>query len=145
MTPRKQPDPVWEGMSRVDFEAIKDYIGEIAEQIGLRDWDLILNTTPCEDPANRATCNPTYGQKRAMLTLCKDFATIADDDKRQVIIHELIHCHLDAIDTACRNVRNQLGEMVYPVWAESVKDAIEWATDGIASAIACRFPPFGVA
>ena len=68
------------------------YVRQIADTIGLKDWAIKL---PDELPAGDAIASvyPCAGRKIGTLRLSEDFLDYPPEKQRQVLVHELIHCH----------------------------------------------------
>lgn len=131
-------EPVWPKMPNATFMALGRYVSDLARDYGLTDWEISFKTAPCGGDA-QADITCTYGQRRATIALAHDFATYEPQRQRRVLIHELTHCHLDPIDTVTHNLERILGVAAYGVHYEAINDAVEWAADIIATAIAPKF------
>jgi hypothetical protein len=111
------------------------YILDIAVHMGLRDWTFSLEAEPCED-AHAATIACTYGRKIASICVSQHWMTTAPEEQRHVIIHELVHVHLDSNLTLVEgSLPSQLGASAFSVFREAYRQHNEHATDAIASAI----------
>src|SRR5688500_7921750 len=115
------------------------YVRDVADRLGLRDWEIRLRRTPCED-GNGASVTVVYGRRLATMELCADFVTISADDRRHNITHELIHCHMDQCYVILRQLERTFGQAVYSVIREVQHEAIEQATDALATVIAPTMP-----
>lgn len=118
-------------------EALERYMREIADQMGLKDWRIILETEEPEDGA-MGTCETATGQKVATIRI-KNHGTDADE-LRNTVVHELLHAHFNAIREPINNVRSAVGDLVYWPIYYGVTDHVELAIDGIATAWAESFP-----
>lgn len=135
---------MWPGMTRKEFERTKRYLRELADPMGLRDWSFHLGRIPLEESSgNLATVQPTYGQRDAVIRLCIDFPTKSSDERRYILVHELLHCHLDRIMTPFRENRvvwRLLGSAAADVIDDQVRENIEHAVDAIAREWAPALP-----
>lgn len=127
-------------MTPEDRDALCGYIREIADQIELRDWTFSLADHPDEDHETGARIDVTYGRKQAAITLGPDWETFPPEERRQHVVHELIHCHLMPIQWTVNSVQTSLGLTAFEVLNGCLKDNIELATDAIAGALAKHFP-----
>lgn len=128
-------------MTDAQHAAYQTYLRQLADLLGLKDWEIVLKREPDanEDAAASITC--TYGQKHAFVWVGPAFFSEFDVDyRRRTLIHELIHCHLNPIQEVVGNLAGRIGGDAYDVVRGCHHDAIEYATDGIARAIAPLLP-----
>jgi hypothetical protein len=134
-------DPVWPDMPHAEFKRIGMYMRDTADRLGLRDWFFSLNWEPSEHEDADASIEVTFGRKHAAVSLGRDFAYFDDDRKKHCIIHELLHCHLDSLESMLRaTLPDLLGQ---PTWSvvESVEhERIEQVTDVLAEVMAKYLP-----
>ncbi len=116
-----------------------EYIRHLADLCGLRDWTITLAAQPT-DAGNNGQVACTYGRKQATIQLAHDWPDKDPEEVRHTVTHELLHCHLDPVSRVLENVETNLGEAVYGVVRCAHRDAIEWAVDGIADAVAPLLP-----
>lgn len=133
-------------MTTEEREAISAYIREVADQLGMKDWRVELSDDRPDEASSSAQVVIAYGMKRAKIRIGENWDTDSPDERRNTIVHELVHCHIDAIEKAFMSVRQTMGRDAYEVARDSVRDAVEWATDAIATAIDPFFPlpPTGI-
>lgn len=134
------PDPVWNGMPRSDFKRFGRYLRRAADMLGLRDWAFNLRWTPCEDGDAMASINCISGQKRASIFLTMEFADLPEHQQRHALIHELLHCHFNAMDTVLYTACGPLGSVAFGILQSNHHNEVEMAVDAIASEIAQLFP-----
>lgn len=135
------PDPVWPGMSRATFKRIGLYLRFAADRVGLRDWAFNLRWTYyTENEDAIAAVNVIEGQKRATVWLCKEFSDMPEPEQRHALIHELLHCHLDAIEQCVWSVTSLIGQPAHSLFRTNVHDQIELAVDAIAVEWATMLP-----
>lgn len=127
-------------MTDAQFTRLQRYLRKLADLLGLRDWDIELQQewTGNEDAAASVQC--VYGRKFARVWVAKDFFTFAPEKQRAFCTHELMHCHLQPLTNVLVNTKPHLASATYDVIYKSHLDALEYATDGIAVAVA-RFLP----
>lgn len=127
-------------MRKRDRKALRAYIRRVADALALRDWQIDLLAGPAPDGCN-GHVSITYGRKVAEITVAQDFRTHDPRDQVHTIVHELIHCHLEP---ACALVHNHLeehlGKTADKLFWEAFKHQVEYGVDGLADAIAGRFP-----
>lgn len=135
-------DPVWDGMSKKNFMHIGRYVRNVANWIGLRDWRISLSWEPIpedDDAAASITC--TYGQRMATIKLTQHFSVLPPLQQTHMLVHELYHCHLEAIGTHKESLRMQLARSTFELYEDGLRDIIEMATDAIAREVAEMIPP----
>lgn len=141
------------GMTNEEFAELGKYIRFVADRLGLRDWFFSLRYEAAEErdndqgdlnethPGAGATIDPVYGKKFANVWVCRDFRDIDPERQRVWICHELIHIHLDLIDTLTRNeFRTMMGEMAYNAWRPGFVYGVEHAVNALAEVIGPTVP-----
>lgn len=129
-------------MSKKQRKEVGEYIRDLADLLMLRDWAFTLKHDPItNDDEAIATVTATYGRKRAVIELCADFLEMSHEEIRHVLVHELIHVHMEP---SCSIVRHSLPAMVgqpayLSLW-ESFTQQIEYGVDGLADGIAPLLP-----
>ena len=127
-------------MSPKEYRSLARYIASIAKDFGLRDWDLSLDSDPCDDDAI-ASVNTAYGRKAAVINVAADFEHYTPEAQRMAVIHELIHIHqAQIIDLIERTLPNAIGAAAFLMFNAAWRQAMEHSTDGLATAIADRYP-----
>ena|GEM_PF-6664468 len=127
-----------------DWDELKRYIRWLCDQLGLRDWEIILlheTTAEVGEGDAIAYIHPTDGQRRATLRLCSDFREMSPEKQRHSLIHELIHPHhRDATDIIRLTLPRSFGGVAYEVLWENFRQQVELMVDNIATAIAEQYP-----
>jgi hypothetical protein len=130
-----------------DWSALAAYIRRVADELGLRDWELRLLRDPphATDDSSHilAHVNVLYGRRFASIKVCTCFRGESPDDQRMTIVHELIHCHLDQTAQVISGELLDMGRLCqseYNAIKSAHHRAIENATDAIAVAVAARLP-----
>lgn len=126
---------VWDGMSQKQHRNISQYIGKMAATVGLSHWKLKLSDEFCAEDGNEdalATLTVLPGRHVGSIRLAKDFNAFSYKDKKQAIIHELLHCHqqrllLWADDT----LREALGTVPYELLMAAYRDNFEHMVDDL--------------
>lgn len=113
------------------------YIGTIADQMGLRDWKIILlDDAPSDDDAG-AQNELVYGRKVAKLQFA---APESPEELRHWVVHELLHCHAALLSWNANAIQLALSPQTFDVWHGSFEDAAELMIDGVAAAWAEMLP-----
>lgn len=122
-----------------DRDKLGAYVRHMADAMGLKDWDITVSDNPAPEDTNaHITC--VYGQRRAIVDFDNEWPEWTREKLRRIAAHELVHCFLDQLTWPVSNVRNIIGQSLYDVTHEAIRDAIELATDGIATAWAETLP-----
>ena len=122
--------------------AVADYIGKIADELGLMDWEIALETEAAPDDCYAMVDSHTQ-RRRASIKLCRDFFSLPPETQRMAMVHELIHCHLEnatnvlKVDMCKASIMTQ--QMYDLIW-NSYYRQMELAVDGITMAIKGKFP-----
>lgn len=137
----------WPGMSLARYRELGTYLRALANDLGLRDWTIHTKYTPLDEDGDDSDANAktvvTYGRKHAMIYLARDFNRLPREEQRQTLIHELLHCHFDAIEVPLRSgepLAFYIGEQQAGLLRGVVHERVELAVDGIAESIAPGFP-----
>ena len=116
------------------------YVRLIADHMGLTDWRLELHYDGTE-PEIAAHVSCVTGRRIAHITLSGDFGTFAPEEQRHVVVHELLHIHLDPMGQYAHDtLPGLLGGPVFTAWITAYRTANENATDAIAAALSPLFP-----
>lgn len=117
-------------------DSLDRYVRHLADLCGLKDWKITLeDESPGE--GNLGHCHCVYGRRVACIRLA-EHDTI--EELRHTIVHELLHCHLDPVRLPLENIRSGIGDMLYNATHNATVDAVEYATDGIATALSAALP-----
>jgi hypothetical protein len=109
------------------------YFRLIADSFGLKDWEFRISDEPPDSPSAFAEIQPCKGRKLATILLSGVFLGAKREEQRITAIHELLHCHYDLADRIVLNTLTGPEITAYRL-------ALELAVDGIATAIASKFP-----
>lgn len=118
---------------------LERYIREIADQMGLRDWELEISTSD-EMSDHTGYCSVYYGRKRAQIIIAEDWPSWKPKGLRNTVVHELIHCHTQFMGNPLRATANSVGQLVFQELEREYRHHHEIAVDGMAVAWAGKFP-----
>lgn len=118
-----------------DRSLLGQYMSYVASEVGLRDWTIALKDSPC-DEQYAGTCSPIYGRKWAGIALSKDWMHVDEYDLRHTIVHEMLHCHTDAITQPLDDIEDVIGKLLHAPLMNAQRVAVEFAVDAIADALA---------
>ena len=139
--------PPWPQMTSAVWDALPGYVLDLAWRLRLRDWTIKLQHTPTDesDPENdtavSAKIRCVYGRKLATLVLCIDFAELPLEDQRHTLVHELLHCHLDWLDSVVKNgIPEIFGKLTEGLLTANLHERIEFTVDALADGFAPLLP-----
>lgn len=117
------------------------YVRNIANTLGLRDWQLNLMPDEPDTKEAHAAVACTYGRKIASIWFASGFELLEPQEQRHVIVHELLHIHFDRVLTlSSQALPAAMGAPAWGVFDEAMRDHIEHGVDAVAEAIADAFP-----
>lgn len=126
-------------MKPEDWDVLATYVRAIADHIGLRDWLLVLKHDVPAEETSLASVIAVEGRRFGAVRVCKEFRELTADEQRQVILHELLHCHLAEAHWYLGNVLPPLlGTAAAPI-VEGHRLKIEYAVDAVAQEWARQF------
>lgn len=140
--PPQRPLTMTKGLTKKQRKRLGKYILEVARWLELRDWTWDVMHDPLTERHALAKVTPVYGRKRATLEFCPEFADLDPVTQRHVIVHELVHCHIDPACSIMRHglTKTAIRQRTYDVLWESYTQQVEFATDGLATAMARHLP-----
>lgn len=130
------------GLTKKQRAKLGSYMREIADRLNLRDWTINLLHEPIHSSEYAtAQCESVYGRRWADISFCGHFAQLKPELQREVIVHELLHCHIPARrDGSWHGLQQLLGMPAYTVFSDAMNQELEHVVDAIANAIAPMLP-----
>lgn len=121
------------------------YIRQLADLLGLRDYEAGLLREPPENPDAVAFIWTIPDVFNFSVRLSERFLHLTSpEEQRQMITHELLHVHLTAIDAHVRwGVKHLPADSLVDALPDLIRMDIERATDALSHAIA-RFLPLPI-
>lgn len=118
-----------------------NYLRDLADRLELRDWTVRFLHEPCDDGA-LAECCVTYGRKWVDVQVCRQFLDMPAGEQRHTLVHELVHCHFDAVEGVMRDARraDAVPKRAARLIGEAQRRAIEHGVDAVAEALAAHMP-----
>lgn len=116
-------------------DPVQRYLRELADALHLKDWRVVLMPGEAR-PGAIAEVVVTWGQRHAEVRLCEDFPRRPEPVRRNALVHELIHLHMDAVHRAIDHVEGELSQGAWRVLERTHRLAIEHATDAMAGMLA---------
>ncbi len=124
-----------------DVHELWVYVRHMADLCGLRDWTVQTLVKSPEDMDELAgSCMVWYLRKSAQISLERGWEEWTPERLREVVCHELLHCHIEQITTHVRHLRGRLSTEAAELANETYSGAMEHAVDGIATAWAVSLP-----
>lgn len=127
-------------MNQQRIAKIQAYVDQLRPILRLADWEIVVSDDRPDDENALAEIQITYGRKNARLGLKADWDERSLESQRHTLVHELIHCHLDPIRIAFTNHHRRFDDMGWAEARAGMIDEMEWATDGLADALAPLVP-----
>lgn len=129
-------------MSPERLDALAAYVRGVADAVELRDWRFRVEG---ERPAflsidAAAACRPTRGRRFAALWFSDGWWDGSPEERRQTVVHELLHCHFRPVDAVVEGIQTNLGDAAWGVFDAAYQDAQEYAIDAVAEALARGLP-----
>jgi hypothetical protein len=109
------------------------YARSLADRMALRDWTTTISSDlPC-DPDALASVVCCEGRRHVTIRLSVEILESDPAEQRQIMCHELLHCHFAA---AAKIAEKQLEEDQYEVF----KLMLEYGIDAVAESWAAHLP-----
>lgn len=109
------------------------YFRAIFDRLGLKDWEVVIEDDPPENPDAFANVECVYGRKLAHVSLSRNYLRSSEEKQRHGATHEALHCHHTMADQIVGKLAND-GEYAY------YRLAHEYGIDGVAVAVAPLMP-----
>lgn len=132
----KAPDQLMDG----DLHVLAEYVREIADKMGLRDWTIHVRQEPVDDSDACADIEIIQGRRSAFLRFDSGWSIGKKEELRNTVIHELLHAHTKPMQWVVNSTQDLLGIPVFSVINNAYSDAEEIAIDSIATAWAEALP-----
>lgn len=127
-------------MTKRDRKAFREYVRWVADDMGLRDWTFEIEYR-CDNEDAHATVYPVDGRKLATIKFEEGFRRLKPETQRMVVVHELVHCHLAALQHQLEtDFEALLGKPADALMNRSADRNLEYAVDGLAHAINRQAP-----
>jgi hypothetical protein len=128
-------------MRRKHRRALASYVREVADRMGLIEYNLtILDIPPDGHEDALGWCKPTYGQHHATLWFADDLIDSGPAMQKYVVVHELGHIWLDPLDTVLESVKDLVGGGEMHLLRENWKAQVELTNDRICRSYARDLP-----
>jgi len=126
--------------TRRDRKALGKYLRRLANEVGLRDWTIVLGADEETGEGRAAQFDPRTSQKEATITFRAGWRSWDREYLRDTAVHELLHCHLTFMDQLIIELDAHMGQPVYQLLCTAHRQHLEVACDGMAREWARRLP-----
>ena len=121
-------------------KSLMKYIAVLAKQMRLSEWDIFLRAEPCENVNHAATVSCVPGRNIANIQVSGDWFDMDPHTQRHVLVHELIHIHVDREFQLIEALSVMVGSAAFFLFETAFRDLHEHGVDAIASILAPHFP-----
>lgn len=139
-----EDEELWVGMTNAEMRYLEGYLLKLARLLRIRNWAFRVMHHPLDtDDSAIAKVEPIPHRCIADIKLCWNFAQYPPEAKRQVLVHELLHCVIEPMIAIPRmSLCSQLGQPAYDVFWEVFRQQMEYAVDHLADVIAPHMPRY---
>lgn len=123
--PKKTTYPGW----------LKEYVRRLQSELKLSHWNVTFDNTYCSD-ISLAEIEISPAQHTAKLSLCTDWRKWNASEMRSTIAHELMHCHVNAINEIAEEHIEELAPKTFAERKKGMDYVNERVTDALAEMIA---------
>lgn len=116
-----------------DRDLLRDYLGYLASMVGLHEWKILLSNDPPDSPKLNGQCDLVYGRNVAAIRIRVDWFDMDEDDLRQTLTHELLHCHTEKIIQPLQDIEDTIGKMIHAPLYNATRNGLEHAIDAMAT------------
>lgn len=116
------------------------YLRFLADQLILRDHHIELSRETPHDADAAASVWVNKGAQCATVYLEYGWEALSPEKQRWFCLHELLHIHLDRIDTVLDLMNQRVDSPVAQFSRDLLKNEIEFAVDDLARALVPFFP-----
>lgn len=118
------------------YEYFADYSKRARVILRLQDWIIELSPIAVEEGSLARICFPK-GRKFGTIQFGPGFWQGPLTEQRSTVVHELIHCHLAAMDIMIRDWADDvMGKNEADNFINAYTQAMEYGVDGLAEALA---------
>ena len=123
---------------------VETYVKNLQKILRLQDWKISLDWKKfVDDDDAYATNTPIGHTKRSVIHLSNMFLGLNNEDQAQTLIHELLHCHLFALDNLAGDTVDALGsKSAGKVFEVALEATVECTTDTLADVLLPFVPIF---
>lgn len=125
---------------RTRIDALRPYIADLAARMGLAHWRMCITDDLPDDRTHAAEHAITHKTNEATIRIGDATLAFTADELREVLVHELLHCHFRLLKEAWWDLDHLVGKPVYEVLSSRFYDGEEFAVDAISRFLAPFLP-----
>ena len=128
----------------MDYDKIQLYIYILQDALKLQAWDIFVAQESADDECH-ASIHFTSGRRVAYICLHPEWGSRSDSDKRQDLVHELLHVfHHDTDDNLFQSLHasGDLSRYVVSILIGQTSRDLERMVDSLTNVIAPFLPPW---
>ena len=123
-------------MNSKDKKRISKFVASLQKSLKLQDWVVTINFKEVSCSGTYATMGHSSDSKHVELKVSKKFLKLPRSAQRQVLIHEMMHCHLFLLDDVMYSILDEiLPSKQSVVTLKVLTTEIERATDALADVV----------
>lgn len=123
-----------------DHDALATAARQCANLVGLRDWTVIVDEEPPDDPKAQADVRVDLRRRALALRFAANFAGLTEDEQRHALAHELLHVHVELLGGRVRQLSPEFGRTAWAVFWSGYEEETERVVDALASVVAPLLP-----
>lgn len=108
---------------------------ECANTLGLRDWTIIVYEEPPPEGVD-AQAEVDDARHAIVLRFRDDYDELPAPQRKYLLVHELLHAHMQLPATYVLGLRDELGRSTWNVFWRGYESEVERLVDRLASAVA---------
>jgi hypothetical protein len=120
-------------------ERLCRYVRTCADQVGLRDWEVVVSSSATRHD-ELATVEIPTGRRIMRLTFCESFEELPDEAQRHAVAHELVHVLHHALYEEASAIREELAPAAFRVFYAHFEVQVESVVDTLALIVAPTLP-----
>jgi len=126
-------------MTPAEHHQLADYVRAVGYDMNLSGWTIRVKREPAQPNAG-ADVMVYRARWIAELRVADRFFSESHAEQRELIVHELLHVHLDRMDTAYNCVEELIGTPAFTVLSSAYRTAEELSIDALTTILAPIMP-----
>ena len=113
---------------------LHDYVKTVQDELKLSHWDIGFENNFCREGA-LAEIDIAPAQHNATVSLCKEWRSWKPNVMRSTVVHELMHCHINAINEIAEEHLEELSPKTLAACKVGITYVNERVTDALAEMV----------
>lgn len=113
---------------------LHDYVKTVQDELKLSHWNIGFEDNFCDD-GSLAEIQISPAQHNATVSLCREWQTWKPDTVRGTVVHELMHCHINAINEIAEEHLEELSPKTLAACKVGITYVNERVTDALAEMV----------